>query len=108
MGGGGVDAGMGVWDGVHDGHLASSGEGDYSMKGKTNQPRMILVDTNLLALPEIQALAEQGYTVTGIMGETPLQIEYDLILSTKAWRWDEKYLALAIKAARAAKKGEKE
>lgn len=70
------------------------------MKGKTNHPLIILVDTALLSTPEIQELALQGHIVEGIRGVP----DYDLILSTKAWRYDPKYVNLAIKAARAAKK----
>lgn len=65
-----------------------------AMQGKTKQPLTILVDSNLYNLPEIQTLLEQGHFVKDI------PLEYDLILSRKAWRYDSKYVVLAIKAAR--------
>ena len=69
------------------------------MKGKTNAPLTILIDWELREHPKILALIEQGHSVDTLPNPP------DLILSTRAWRWDEKYLTLALKAARAAKKG---
>lgn len=68
------------------------------MRGKTNQPLHIMVDMDMLDEPEMQTLLQQGHVVYGVSAD------YDIILSRKAWRYDSKYVDLAIKAARAAKK----
>lgn len=74
------------------------------MKGRVRQPLTILVDWELREHPKVLELIEQGHSVNSI----PNLPVPDLILSTKSWRWDEKYVALAVKAAKAAKKeGEK-
>ena len=69
------------------------------MKGKTNAPLTILVDTELLSHPRIKALAEKGHSISNLSVD-PI----DLVLSVHAWRWDEKYVDMAIKAARKLKK----
>lgn len=69
------------------------------MKGKTTNPLTILVDMELLSHPKVKELEAQGHAVEAIDSTY-----YHLILSTKAWRWDEKYVELAVKAAQKAKK----
>lgn len=72
------------------------------MKGRTNQPLIILVDGTMLTEPEIMALSEGGHQISHIV--EPLTQPVDLILSRRAWRYDPKYIGLALKAARKAKK----
>ena len=72
------------------------------MKGRTNQPLTILIDWELRTHPKVLELIEQGHQVYTIPNAP------DLILSTRAWRWDEKYLDMSIKSARKVKKGVKE
>lgn len=69
-------------------------------KGRTNQPLTILVDWELREHPKILELIEHGHTVDTIPNPP------DLILSTRAWRWDAKYIGMALKAARKQKKEE--
>ena len=72
------------------------------MKGKTNQPLTILIDTSMAEEPEVKSLLEAGHILSYIR---PIaEYTYDLILSRKAWRYDPKYVDLAIKAARKSKK----
>ena len=73
------------------------------MKGHTNQPLTILVDTDLMEHPIFVKLVDEGHTVFPIHTASSTT-EYDLILSRKAWKWDEKYVELALKAARKAKR----
>ena len=69
-----------------------------SRAGKTNQPLTILIDWELRTHPKVLELIEQGHQVDTIPNAP------DLILSTKAWRWDEKYVDMALKASRKLKK----
>ena len=68
-------------------------------KGKTNQPLTILVDSTMLEEAEMLTLIEQGHVVYPIHTAT-VNTEYDGILSRKAWKYDPKYLDMALKAMR--------
>ena len=76
-------------------------------KGLTNQPLTILVDTDLMEHPVLLALQQQGHSVYPIHTAS-LNTPYDLILSRKAWRWDEGYDEGHVKLAMAvARKGKR-
>ena len=73
--------------------------------GKTPQPLTILVAQEWLTHEHIQKLAEQGHTIQ-------VAPAADLILSPTAHWWDEKmfdakFLAVALRRARARKKESK-
>ncbi len=64
----------------------------------TNNPLTIHVDLEWDQHPSVIALREQGHTVNAW---EPLGV--DLIMSTKAWNWNDSmwpYLDIALKAAR--------
>jgi hypothetical protein len=71
------------------------------MKGKTNDPLNLLVDSGLYDTPEVQALIEQGHTITAYI---PLEYgRIDGLLGATMWRMTPellKYLPMAIKAIR--------
>src|SRR5437667_9134702 len=64
----------------------------------TNNPLTISVDIEWFEHPEVIALREAGHTIR--IGDNEC---FDLILSKKAWNWNDSmwpYLDVALKAAR--------
>ena len=78
------------------------------MRGHTTQPLTILVDTDLMEHPVLVELQAQGHTIYPIHTATST-LEYDLIFSRKAWRWDAGYDEGHVKLAMAvARKGKRD
>ena len=77
----------------------------------TPTPLSILVDPSLMDSPEVNELQRLGHKVESDWDKAAYEgWEHDLILSPRAWRilpeWT-KGVEMAVKAARAAKKGKK-
>ena len=85
--------------------------------GKTNQPLVIAVSSELADLPEVQALRDKGHQVDVISLAAPPGVHgdsvvgYDIVLGPNCWRMTPqlvKYLELALKGARATKRSTKD
>src|SRR2546425_4426884 len=62
----------------------------------TNNPLTVHVDLEWIDRPEVKELIADGHFVS-------VALQPDLVLSTKAWNWNDAlwpYLAVALKAAR--------
>jgi hypothetical protein len=71
--------------------------------GHTSGPLLIFVDTDWITHPVVQEWRAKGHVVESIVGNP------DLILSRRAWRWDDEqwpHAEVPLKAARKTRKAQ--